>query len=161
MPHVYAHDVVGGAADNASCCLWRCQYEWPDARGELCMAKRRDAFFFDNVQSKWSHGSMAFACWSSYCSFVFNRIATFTTIVRPHLLRTPLYMHASMQETVMRMGSVLKLAFLSVTDIHTYIHTDAKRDVKLPRAKALGNDTIYTSMGPYYIHLLSIVQNLG
>ena len=26
--------------------------------------------------------------------FVFDRIATFTTIVRPHPLRTPLYMHA-------------------------------------------------------------------
>ena len=86
-----------------------------------------DAFFFDSylyVQSKWSHP------WSPhagllYCSFVFDRIATFTTIVRPHLLRTPLYTHASMQETVMRMRSVLKLAFLSVTYIHTYIHTDA------------------------------------
>ena len=41
MPRVYAHDVVGGAAENASCCLWRCQYEWPDARGELCMVKRK------------------------------------------------------------------------------------------------------------------------
>ena len=27
--------------------------------------------------------------------FVFDRIATFTTIVRPHPLRMPLYMHAS------------------------------------------------------------------
>ena len=35
-----------------------------------------------------------------------------------------------------------KLAYLSVTDIHTYEHTDAKQDAKqdlLPRAQVLGN----------------------
>ena len=44
---------------------------------------------------------------------------TFTTIVRPHPLCTPLT--CSMQETLMRVRSVPKLVFLSVTDIHTYI----------------------------------------
>ena len=84
--------------------------------------------FFDSylhVQSKWSHP------WRPHAGRLTVLCArSFTTIVRPHPLPTPLYMHASMQETVMRVRSVLKLAFLSVTDIHTYIHTDAKRDAK-------------------------------
>ena len=69
---------------------------------------------------------MASACMVFLPFFVFD--ATFTTIVRPHPLRTPLT--CSMQETIMRVRGVSKLAFLSVTDIQTYIHTDAKRDAK-------------------------------
>ena len=41
----------------------------------------------------------------------------------------------------MRVRSVQKLAFLSVTDIHTYKHTDAKRHAE--QDKALGNNSFH------------------
>ena len=53
----------------------------------------------------------------SCCSLTADEFLLFTTIVRPDPLRTPPYMQ---QETLMRVRSVRKLAFLSVTDIQTY-----------------------------------------
>ena len=105
MPRTCAHDVVGDAVKNASCCL-----DVSEAKEWL------DAFFFDrylHVQSKWSHPRRPHAWSSSVPFFVFDR-RNATTIVRPHPLCTPL---------TCSMHSVPKFTFLSVTDIHTYIPT--------------------------------------
>ena len=60
-------------------------------------------------------------CWSSYRSLysIFHDNSAASSFAHAPL-------HASMQETVMCVRSIVKLAFLSVTGIHTYIPTQNK-----------------------------------
>ena len=113
MPRACAHDVVGGAVENALCCEIKREVI------ELWRSKRVaiDAFFLIAI-------------------FIFNRNRAILG-VRMHGLLTVLCVQrdvhdnsaatspltCSMRETLMRMRSVSKLAFLSVMDIHTYIPT--------------------------------------
>ena len=80
MPRACPHDVVGGAIEDASCCVNGLTREvsYGEAKEWL------DTFFFDrylHVQSKWSrpwrlHASRS----SSVPFFVFDRSDAFTTI---------------------------------------------------------------------------------
>ena len=63
--------------------------------------------------------------------------ATFTTIVRPHPLRTPLYM----QETLNARAQCIEIS-IHKRDGHTYIHTDAKRDASRISCLALRRSAI-------------------
>ena len=81
-----------------------------------------DAFFFGSylhVQSKWSHpwrphaGLLTVLCVRSHCDVHDNSAAS-------SFAHAPLH---ACKHAVIRVRNVLKLAFLSVTDIHTYIHT--------------------------------------
>ena len=59
--------------------------------------------------------------------FVFD--VTFTTIVRPHPSRTPLYMQHGGNTKINARAQCIEIS-IPKRDGHTYIHTDAKRDAK-------------------------------
>ena len=89
----------------------------------------------------------------SCCSLTADEFLPFTTIVRPDPLRTPPYMQQPLrtppymqQETLMRVRSVRKLAFLSVTDIQTY-----RRKTRSEAGLALRRSEIISDCGEHNI----------